>query len=187
MIFEKDASVSCYDNVDMPRRKATKAKSKTVIAKLEQKPVRFRFRREKSAVEKLADAMTSFFGTLAFLLSNLIFFVVWIIWNLELHPSFTPFDPYPFGMLTMIVSLEAIVLSIVVLISQNRANVVADAREEIDFEVDVASERQIAAVMQSLDLILHRLDIQHREDERAMEPVNVQRLERRIIDEIDTD
>ena len=178
----------CYDIRDMPRRKpARKLKATKAAVKPADKPLRFRFRREKSAVEKLADAMTGFFGTLAFLVFNLLFFVAWIVWNLELHPSLTPFDPYPFGMLTMIVSLEAIVLSIVVLISQNRANKVSDAREEIDFEVDVASEKQIAAVMQSLDLILHHLSIQHADDKRAMKPVNVSRLEKRIIADFDYD
>ena len=116
---------------------------------------------------------------------NLLFVVAWIIWNLDLHPATSAFDPYPFGMLTMIVSLEAIVLSIVVLISQNRANKVADAREEIDFEVDVASEKQVAAIMQSLDLILHHLKISHKDDRRAMQELNVDKLERRVISEID--
>ncbi len=147
----------------------------------------FRLGRKQSVVEKIAHVLTSFFGTLWFLIMNVCFFVVWIIWNLELHPAANVFDPYPFGMLTMIVSLEAIVLSVVVLISQNRANRLADAREEIDFEVDVASEKQIAAVMKTLDTILHHLKIQHRENKRSMQALNVAELERRIIDDIDTD
>lgn len=173
----------------MARRKtrATK-KVKPVPTKLPAtKPLRFRFQRQKSPVEKIADVLTSFFGTLSFLGMNLLFFVAWIVWNLELHPTTSAFDPYPFGMLTMIVSLEAIVLSIVVLISQNRANKVADAREEIDFEVDVASEKQIAAIMQSLDLILHHLKVKHKEDRKGMQELNVEKLERRVIHDIDTD
>lgn len=161
----------------MPRRKVKKIKL----------PARFRFRRQKTPIEKVADILTSFFGSISFLMVNLLFFVGWIAWNTKLHPSFNPFDPYPFGMLTMMVSLEAIVLSVVVLISQNRANKIADAREEVDVEVDVASEKQIAAIMQSLDLILHHLQVTHTDDLEGMKEVNIERLQRRVIHDIDTD
>ena len=52
-------------------------------------------------------------------------------------PGIKPFDPYPFGFLTMVVSLEAIILAILVLISQNRASRVDDIREEIDLQVNI--------------------------------------------------
>ena len=164
----------------MPRRKG---KIKLPVAR----PVRFRFQRKRSAVEKVADVLTSFFGTLAFLILNVCVFIAWIVWNLEVHPALPVFDPYPFGMLTMMVSLEAIVLSVVVLISQNRNNKVADAREETDFEIDVASEKQIAAIMQSLDLILHHLEINHIDDLAGRQAVNLEKLQRRVIHDIDTD
>lgn len=172
----------------MPRRKGGVAQSKSVASKFPvAKPLRIKFERKPSLIEKVADALTSFFGTLSFLVLNLFFFVAWIAWNLELHPAFSPFDPYPFGMLTMIVSLEAIVLSVVVLISQNRSNKIADAREEMDFEIDVAGEKQIAAIMKSLDLILHHMSISHTDDKKAMQEVNVDKLQRRVIHDIDTD
>lgn len=172
----------------MPRRKVRSSVKKNVVPKLPvARPLRFRFRRDKTPVEKVADVMTGFFGSIAFLFVNLGVFLAWVAWNIELHPAFSPFDPYPFGMLTMMVSLEAIVLTVVVLISQNRANKVADAREEIDVEIDVASEKQIAAIMQSLDLILHHLQINHIDDLEAMKEINLERLERRVIHDIDTD
>jgi uncharacterized membrane protein len=90
-------------------------------------------------------------------------------------------------MLTMIVSLEAIMLSTVVLIAQNRSNKIADAREEMDFEIDVASEKQTAAIMQTLDLILHHMSINHIDDMKAMQEVNVDKMRRRVIHDIDTD
>lgn len=172
----------------MARRKTGQTHKKTVTPKLPvTKPLRFKFKRQPSLIEKIADSLTSFFGTISFLLLNLLFFTGWMIWNLELHPALSPFDPYPFGLLTMIVSLEAIVLSITVLISQNRSNRVADVREEMNFEIDVAGEKQIAAIMQSLDLILHHMQINHIDDMKAMQEVNVDKLERRVIHDIDTD
>lgn len=179
---------TCYDIVDMLRRKARPTHKRVSILKLPvTKPVRYRIQQKKTAVENIADVLTSFFGTLSFLSLNVIFFAIWIVWNSHLNTGFSIFDPYPFGMLTMIVSLEAIVLSIVVLISQNRSSKVADAREEIDFEIDVASEKQIAAIMQSLDLILHHMEINHTDDMRAMQEVNIEKLQRRVIHDIDTD
>lgn len=169
----------------MPRGKVSVKKPSVVKREQIVKPLRFH--RKKTAVEKVADVLTGFFGTLAFLLLNLMFFVVWIIWNLDLHPAMSPFDPYPFGMLTMIVSLEAIILSIVVLISQNRANKVADAREEIDFEVDVASEQQITEILKTLDSIAKHLKINHTVDRDTMQSVDIEKLQRRVIFEEDTD
>ncbi|MEK7183484.1 MAG: DUF1003 domain-containing protein [Patescibacteria group bacterium] len=172
----------------MPRRKARPVQKKVTALKLPvTKPVRFRFQQRTTPVEKIADVLTGFFGTLWFLGLNVLFFVGWIVWNSGLNTSFSAFDPYPFGMLTMTVSLEAIVLSVVVLISQNRSSKRADTREEIDFEIDVASEKQIAAIMQSLDLILHHMEINHTDDMKAMEEINVEKLQRRVIHDIDTD
>src|SRR6266496_4547063 len=69
--------------------------------------------------QRVADIIADFSGSLAFLLINLAVFVVWIVAN-TVGPAIWHYDPYPFQFLTMAVSLEAIFLSIFVLISQNR-------------------------------------------------------------------
>jgi len=83
---------------------------------------------------------------------------------MEWIPSIPTLDPYPFGLLTMIVSLEAIFLSIIVLISQNRAAKIADLREEIDFQVNVQAEREITAILRILDKIQHSMNVKHQDD-----------------------
>ena len=70
--------------------------------------------RAKSAQNRVADKITAFAGSMAFVYLHLIWFAAWIIFRVE---------AYPFGLLTMIVSLEAIFLSTFVMISQNRADV----------------------------------------------------------------
>lgn len=97
---------------------------------------------------RLADWMTSRFGSVGFLISNAIFFSCWVIWNSHWLPGVNVFDPYPFTFLTMIVSLEAIFLAIIVLISQNRAAHIADVREEIDLQLDVITEEELTKVME---------------------------------------
>ena len=141
----------------------------------------------KTLLEALADFMTGVFGTMTFLLANLTLFVLWIVCNLGLLPGLPVFDPYPFGMLTMLVSLEAIGLAIVVLISQNRAARLTDVREETDFQIDLQSEKQISAIMRSLDKILHHLKISHHEESSSMRAIDLDQLERRVMEEIDTD
>ena len=85
----------------------------------------------KTKAERLADQVTDFTGSVAFLLINALWFLVWILINLNLIPGMKAFDPFPFALLTMIVSLEAIFLSIFVLISQNRQSKIADLRQEM--------------------------------------------------------
>lgn len=103
--------------------------------------------------DRLADFMTRAFGTVRFLTLNAVFFLVWISINAGIFPITPVFDPYPFGLLTTIVSLEAIFLSIVVLISQNRANQIAEMRSELDFEINVRSEEEITRMITMLDEI----------------------------------
>jgi uncharacterized membrane protein len=75
-----------------------------------------RARRRASAVLRAADAITAFSGSMRFVALHVVWFGAWILINLFV----IPFDPFPFGLLTMVVSLEAIFLSTFVLISQNR-------------------------------------------------------------------
>src|SRR3989344_3194567 len=84
----------------------------------------------RTVTEKIADAMTSNFGSNTFLLFNVFLFTAWILINTDYIEFIAPFDPFPFNLLTNIVSLEAIILAIFVLISQNRTAKVDDLREE---------------------------------------------------------
>jgi uncharacterized membrane protein len=99
---------------------------------------------------KLADIFTSQFGTLTFLVVNIIFFVVWIYINNGHVKWIGVFDPYPYIFLTMTVSLEAIVLSIIVLISQNRENQMNSLRQDLQLQVNLIAEREITKVLKLL-------------------------------------
>lgn len=111
---------------------------------------------ERTWVGRFADLMTRWFGSVTFLLLNFAVFLVWILWN-EGMLGFEVFDPFPYSLLTMAVSLEAIALSVIVLISQNRQGHIADIREKLDFEIDVRSEEEITKMLIMLDEIQHHL------------------------------
>ena len=74
---------------------------------------------QRNWVEKTADWIAAFSGSITFLMIHVVLFTVWIVWN-EVEDKLPPFDPFPYGLLTMCVSLEAIILSVFVLLSQNR-------------------------------------------------------------------
>ena len=101
-----------------------------------------RMSQKRTKVERIADMLTKNLGSMQFLVFHFIWFALWIIINLGLTPI-KPFDPYPFGFLTLVVSLEAIFFSIVILISENREQKISDIREELTLVLLKVIEQQI--------------------------------------------
>ncbi len=100
---------------------------------------RKRFQRVLAAQDKAADKVTSFAGSLNFVYLHGVWFLIWISINVGLIGAGMKFDKYPFGLLTMIVSLEAIFLSTFVMVSQNRQAARSDVRSQVDFEANLQS------------------------------------------------
>jgi len=92
------------------------------------------------AQDRAADKITAFAGSLNFVYLHSVWFGIWIAVNVGVLGASLKFDKFPFGLLTMIVSLEAIFLSTFVMVSQNRQAARADVRSELDFETNLRSE-----------------------------------------------
>ena len=92
------------------------------------------------AQDRAADQITAFAGSLNFVYLHSVWFGVWVLINVGILGASLKFDKFPFGLLTMIVSLEAIFLSTFVMVSQNRQAARADIRSELDFETNLRSE-----------------------------------------------
>jgi uncharacterized membrane protein len=122
---------------------------------------------KRSIADKMADWLTASFGTLLFLGANAIFFTAWILLNISIIPGVGAFDPFPFGLLTMIVSLEAIFLAIIVLISQNRESNIAELREEIDLYINTYAESEITKLIYLQTLLLKKNGIDISEDQEV--------------------
>jgi CRP/FNR family transcriptional regulator, cyclic AMP receptor protein len=101
--------------------------------------------------EKLSDLLTSIAGDIRFVYFSALWFFVWIVLNTNIIPGLTPFDPFPFGLLTMVVSLEAIFLSLFVLISQNRQAAREKVRNDIEYNVNVRAGSEIRILMKQLE------------------------------------
>jgi len=129
----------------------------------------------KSLQERGADRITRFSGSMTFVYIHAAWFAAWIIINLGLV-GVPPFDPYPFGLLTLIVSLEAIFLSTFVLLSQNRQAALADHRADLDLQINLLAEYEITRTLSIVDRIAEKLGIDACKDpelaelEKTVEP-----------------
>jgi uncharacterized membrane protein len=126
--------------------------------------------------DHIADTITTLAGSMLFVWLNLGWFTVWILVNVV---GITDFDPFPFGLLTMIVSLEAIGLAIFVLISENRQAALADKRAKLDLQVNLIAEQEITKLVEMVARIERRLGITNGADPELMrmrEPTHVQEI-----------
>jgi uncharacterized membrane protein len=114
--------------------------------------------RERSLQGRIADAITSFSGRMVFAYVHIVWFGIWILLNTGRF-GIRVFDPFPYGLLTMIVSLEAIFLSTFVLISQNRMGEETERRADLDLHIGLLTEHELTRVLQMLDAIQDKLNI----------------------------
>jgi uncharacterized membrane protein/putative component of toxin-antitoxin plasmid stabilization module len=107
----------------------------------------------RTAVMKVADWISEFSGSIPFLFLHIVIFTVWILLNVRplITSPYGGFDPFPFGLLTMVVSLEAIILSVFVLLSQNRAVTRDRFRNDIEYAVNLKAELEIAHLHEKFD------------------------------------
>src|SRR5512133_3292227 len=143
------------------------------IARLEDE-----FNRRRNAAERLADAIGAFSGSVSFVLFHIIFYGTWILVNLGYVPGLPVFDRYPFLLLSMVVSLEAIFLSTFVLMKQNREGRRAEQRSHLDLQINMLAERELTLVLQMLQRISTRLGVplSSREIEDLSEETSVEAL-----------
>src|ERR1700734_3850612 len=124
------------------------------IAKLEQDALE-----RRSAAERISEAIARFIGSVAFLLLQILLVLAWSAVDLNLIPGLKPFDPFPFGILALVISSESVVLTIFVLISQNRMARQAEKRSHLDLQVGMLAEQELTAVLQMQHKICQRLGI----------------------------
>ena len=143
---------------------------------------------ERTWIDTLAEWLNSFAASTSFFVLHGIWFVVWVLWNTGTF-GLPAFDPYPFGLLTMIVSLEAIVLSIFVLMAQKRESAIAELREEMSLQVAVRLEQEVTKTLQLVAGLYTRLGHKVAEDaelHEMLQQLDLEAIERELILQIDT-
>ncbi len=141
---------------------------------------------DRTTTERLADWLTDVASSTPFLIFHVVWFATWLLWNLDLL-GLRPFDPFPFGFLTLVVSLEAIFLSIFVLLGQRRESAIAELREEITLQVILRAEEEITKTLQLVAGLYTRLGHRMGEDEelRAMlQPLDPKVIEQEMLAQI---
>jgi uncharacterized membrane protein len=116
-----------------------------------------------------------------------IWFAAWVVWNVGLL-GLAPFDPFPFGLLTMIVSLEAIFLTIFVLMAQKRESAIAELREELVLQVNLRIEEEVTKSLQLVAGLYTRLGLRVAEDPELIDmiaPLDIASIERDLMAQIE--
>ncbi len=129
--------------------------------------------------EAAVGAFVGFVGTLAFALIHLFWLAAWIAVNVGWIGALAPFDPPPFNLLATLMSFEGVVLTALVLMTQQRMDRMSDRRDHIDLQVNLLTERETTQILRLLHRICERLDLPLDAEEEARElakPTSVEAL-----------
>ncbi|MDQ6652542.1 MAG: DUF1003 domain-containing protein [Acidobacteriota bacterium] len=120
-----------------------------------------------TVLQRIADWLAWFSGSMPFLITHTFWFIIWVSLNTFILRD-KAFDPFPFGLLTMIVSLEAIFLACFVLISQNRQAEKDKVRSDIEYEVNIKAELEVAHLHEKTDRIYENMMARFEKMEKSM-------------------
>lgn len=143
--------------------------------------------RSRSLLTQISDDLTAICGSSAFLFLHILWFAGWIVINMGAFPeTIPPFDPFPFGLLTMIVSLEAIFLAIFILVSQNRISYIGTLRDEFHLRVNLIAEEEITKILEILAEIRKEMGIKKEDPELAamLERIDTNYIERSVLEQM---
>jgi uncharacterized membrane protein len=181
MAPEKDAASSQCNTEFDPTKNNIEA-----IVRLEETA-----RRERTWGERISDAITFSIGTVNAAMLHLAIFALWVIANINLIPGLTPFDPFPFGILTLIVSSEGVFLAIFILISQNRMRRQADRRAHLDLQISILAEQELTMILRLQQRMCHHLGLKVEESMEELRQMthatDVEQLVSHIKEELPTE
>jgi len=140
----------------LPRRAAANPTQYNIdaIAKLEHDALE-----RRSLTERASDVITKLVGNVSFLLAQLFLISGWAAVNLHLIPGLKGFDPFPFGVLALVVSSESVFLTIFVLISQSRMARQSERRSHLDLQVGMLSEQELTTILQMLQKLCQHMGV----------------------------
>jgi uncharacterized membrane protein len=113
----------------------------------------------RTLTERVSDVMTKLVGNMGFLLAHLLLISSWSLVNLHVIPGLKAFDPFPFGVLALIVSSESVFLTIFVLISQSRMARQSERRSHLDLQVGMLSEQELTTILQMLQKLCQHVGV----------------------------
>ncbi len=136
---------------------------------------------EKTASERVAEAIAAFCGSMTFVWVHVIWFGLWIVINVV--PGMKHIDPFPFTFLTLVVSLEAIFLSTFILISQNHDAKISERRNHLDLQINLLSEQENTKMLEMLQAIAEKVGAEIKDDadvELLAQPIEPEKVAAQI-------
>jgi len=140
---------------------------------------------KRTTADRISDGIANFVGSIPFVVLHLFWFGGWVVINMGWFSGKLRFDPYPFALLCMLVSLEGVLLSTFVLIKQNRMSQRADQRAHLDLQVNLLSEKEVTKILQLQRLICTRLDIKEADGDQEVEELSAATAVGNIARELD--
>lgn len=132
---------------------------------------------------KLADTLTSFFGSIPFVLINAFYITAMLLINTGQIPSIAIFDPFPFVFLATTLTIEAIFLMIIILMSQIRQNQTSTLRSELQLQVSLISEKELTKVLKLIRMVLRKQGVEIKNDmelEAMIDEIDASYIERQL-------
>jgi uncharacterized membrane protein len=156
------------------------------IARLEEE-----FIEQRTVWDRLSDAIAHFTGSVKFVALHFSGFTAWFWINSGRFPGIRPFDPYPFVLLAMVVSCEAVILSTFVLMSQNRMSARNEQRDQLHLQIALLTEKELTKVLQTQQRLSEHLGVneivQDKEVSELSEDTAVDALARELKRKLPTD
>ena len=175
------ASVETSDESNSDRR------ARRYVANLAFGAIKAQHAAHRTALERFVDGLNEVAGSTWFLVIHAFVFAGWVLWNTG-RLGIRPVDPYPFGLMTTIVSLEAIFLSIFVLMAQQRESAIAELREELGLQVSLRVEQEVTKTLQLVAGLYTRLGHRVGDDpelKKMLQPLDVRAIERDLLSQIE--
>jgi uncharacterized membrane protein len=113
----------------------------------------------RTLTERVSDVITKLVGNVGFLVAQLLLVSGWCLVNVHVIPGLKAFDPFPFGVLALVVSSESVFLTIFVLISQSRMARQSERRSHLDLQVGMLSEQELTTILQMLQKLCQHLGV----------------------------
>ena len=178
------------ENIDQPAAKAAdvnaERRAHRHVANRAFGAIKAQHASHRSRLDRFVDKQNEIAGSTGFLVAHAIAFAVWLLWNTGLL-GLRPIDPFPFGLMTTIVSLEAIFLSIFVLMAQKRESAIAELREELGLQVSLRVEQEVTKTLQLVAGLYTRLGHRVGDDpelQHMLQPLDVKAIERDLLEQI---
>lgn len=172
--FKKGELFAACEDCSKERQEANEWYVTNLVVHFMSKNLNLEFEKLANYQVRIADKITGFAGTMGFIYFHVAWFGFWVLANAGVFGRGNVFDPFPYGLLTMIVSLEAIFLTALVMISQNIQGQKAELRAEHDYQVNLKTEKEVAEILAMMREMKEELALQKKTEEEIVEQLKTQ-------------